>query len=322
MSKYFITGGYGFLGQYIVQAIHDHDSQAELRVLVRSQRKTLLPLAQLARATWVTGDLTRPESFQSQLEGVETVIHSAALVSFSPADRERVFAANVLGTRHLADAALQAGCRNFIFISSISALDVRPPAVMDETFEPDLAQKAASDIYGYTKRLSEIELGELKEKMRVIILNPSVILGPGSERVEIALKLVRRLPFVPMVDYVNAFVDVRDVAQAVTLALSEGRSGERYIVSAYNARMIEFMRLVVGSLGKKTSVLPLPGWGLSAMDATVALLDRLHWNPGVRRPAQVNVDKACSSEKIRQEMGWMPVYSLEESLRTTVEAAE
>ena len=32
MTTYFITGGFGFLGQYIVQAIHDYDPQGELRV--------------------------------------------------------------------------------------------------------------------------------------------------------------------------------------------------------------------------------------------------------------------------------------------------
>jgi nucleoside-diphosphate-sugar epimerase len=314
MSKIFITGGYGFLGQYVVQALHEHDPQAELRVLIRSQRKTFLDLEKLDRVKWMRGELTQPESFISQLEGVDTVIHNAAMVSFSPAQRQKVFDANVVGTRSLARAALQAGVKNFIFISSISAVEFRPPQLTDETFIPDLEYKKKYDIYGYTKRLSEIELHELKDDMRVVMLNPSVILGPGSERVDAAINAIRKFPILPMLDYVNAFVDVRDVANAVILSLTKGRSGERYIVSAHNASMLEFTRGVVKCLGKKTRVFPSAPLGLKLADGVVALLDSLQLNPGIRRPAQMNVDKPCAHEKISSEMGWEPRFTLEQSI--------
>ena len=223
MTTYFITGGFGFLGQYIVQAIHDYDPQGELRVLIRTQRKTFFDLEKLDRVKWVRGELTQPESFAEHLKGVDVVIHNAAMVSFVKADAQKVFDANVIGTRNLAQAAREAGCKNFIFISSISAVEFRPPQITDETFLPDLEHKKKYDIYGYTKRLSEIELYEMKNDMRVIMLNPSVILGPGSERVEATMNIIRKMPVLPMMDYVNAFVDVRDVARAVTLALTKGR---------------------------------------------------------------------------------------------------
>ncbi len=318
MTTYFITGGYGFLGQYIVQAIHDYDPQAELRVLIRAQRKTFLNLEKLERVEWIHGELTQPESFIEHLQGVDTVIHSAAMVSFKKADAQKIFNANVLGTRYLALAAREAGCKNFIFISSISAVEFRPPQMADESMLPDLEMKRLSDIYGYTKLMSELELKSMSNDMRVIILNPSVILGRGSERVNAVINLIRKLPILPMMDYVNAFVDVRDVAHAVTLALTKGRSGERYIVSAHNASMIEFTRSIVKHLGKKTRVFPLSKFGLNLADGFVALLDALHLNPGVRRPAQMNVDKSCSHEKIKSEMGWEPKFTLDESVADSV----
>jgi nucleoside-diphosphate-sugar epimerase len=318
MTAYFITGGFGFLGQYIVQAIHEHDLQGELRVLTRTQRKTFLDLQKLERVKWVRGELTQPESFAEHLAGVDTVIHNAAMVSFVKAEAQKVFDANVVGTRNLAQAAHSAGCKNFIFISSISAVEFRPPQVTDETFFPNLEYKKKHDIYGYTKRLSEIELGEMKNDMRVIMLNPSVILGPGSERVKTAITAIKKFPFLPMMDYVNAFVDVRDVARAATLSLTKGRSGERYLVSSHNASMIEFTRTVVKALGKKTRVFPLSPAGLKLADGLVALLDVLNLNPGVRRPSQMNIDKPCSHEKIKVEMGWEPGFTLEESIRDSL----
>jgi dihydroflavonol-4-reductase len=318
MTTYFITGGFGFLGQYIVQAIHNHDPQGELRVLTRTQRKTFLDLQKLERVKWVRGELTQPESFAEHLKGVDTVIHNAAMVSFSKADAQKVFDANVIGTRNLAQAARQAGCKNFIFISSISAVEFCPPQITDETFVPDLEYKKNHDIYGYTKRLSEIELTEMKDNLRVFILNPSVILGPGSERVEAAVNAIKKFPVLPMMDYVNAFVDVRDVARAVTLTLTKGRNGERYIVSSHNASMIQFTRTVVKALGRKTRVFPLSPAGLKFVDGLVALLDVLNLNPGLRRPSQMNIDKPCSYEKIKAEMGWEPAFTLEESIRDSV----
>jgi nucleoside-diphosphate-sugar epimerase len=318
MTTYFITGGFGFLGQYIVQAIHDHDAQGELRVLTRTPRKTFLDLQKLERVQWVRGELTQPESFEEHLEGVDVVIHNAAMVSFVKADAQKVFDANVIGTRNLALAARKAGCKNFIFISSISAVEFRPPLVTDETFLPDMEFKKKYDIYGYTKRLSEIELTEMKDDMRVIMLNPSVILGPGSERVQSAIEAIRKFPILPMMDYINAFVDVRDVARAVTMALTRGRSGERYIVSSHNASMLQFTRTVVKYLGKTTRVFPLSQTGLKLADGLVSLLDVLKLNPGLRRPSQMNIDKPCSHEKIKNEMGWEPGFTLDESIRDSV----
>ena len=318
MSTYFITGGYGFLGQYIVQAVHDYDAAGELRVLIRSQRKTRLNLEKLDRITWTRGELTKPETFAEQLKGVDTVIHSAAMVSFKPADRQKVFDANVVGTRSIAAAARVAGCKNFVFVSSFSAVEFRPPLVTDESFVPDLAYKERHDIYGYTKRLSELELIEMAGDMRVVILNPTVILGPGSERVDAAMNAVRKTPVVPMMDYINAFVDVRDVARAITLAITKGRSGERYLVSAHNARMVEFTRAIVKYMGQRKTVFALSTAGVQIADGLVALLDMAGLNPGVRRPGLINIDKPCSSEKIKTEMGWSPAYSLDQSIKDSV----
>jgi dihydroflavonol-4-reductase len=318
MTTYFITGGFGFLGQYIVQAIHDHDPQGELRVLIRTQRKTLLDLQSLDRVKWVRGELTKPESFVDHLKGVDVVIHNAAMVSFVKADAQKVFDANVIGTHSLAQAACEAGCKNFIFISSISAVGFRSQQIINETFLPDLEHKKKYDIYGYTKRLSELELYEMKNDMRIIMLNPSVILGPGSERVETTMNIIRKMPVLPMMDYINAFVDVRDVARAVTLALIKGDSGERYIVSSHNVRMAEFTRAMVKQLGKTTRVIVLSPFGSRIADGLVSLLDTLHLNPGIRRPSQMNIDKPCSHEKITREMGWEPMYALEQSIADSV----
>ncbi|MBI5296907.1 MAG: NAD-dependent epimerase/dehydratase family protein [Chloroflexi bacterium] len=318
MTTYFITGGLGFLGQYIVKAIHDYDPTAELRVMVRTQRKTFLGIESLPGVRWVHGDLLQPESYAEHLRGVDAVIHNAAMVSFRKSDADAIIRANVEGTHNLIQAARAAGCPNFIFISSISALGFQPGRIIDEDMLPDLETKRRTDAYGYSKLVSENELRGMSRNLRVVMLNPSVILGPGSERVEMVRRAARWLFVLPMLDYINTFVDVRDVARAVTLALTQGRSGERYIVTAWNVGMVEFTRTALKVLGKRALILPLGGAGIRFLDGLLTLLDKLHLNPGIRRLSEVNVDKPCSSDKLRREMGWEPAFTLEQSLSDTL----
>ena len=165
--------------------------------------------------------MSQPETYAHELEGVDAIVHVAALVSFRKSDAEKIMKANVIGTRILAQAAMDAGCKNFIFISSISAIGFNPDGITDESMLPDMEYKRENDMYGYSKRTSEMELKELTDRMRVIMLNPSVVLGPGSERIEAVFRMARFLPVLPMLSYVNSFVDVRDVAQAVILSLDK-----------------------------------------------------------------------------------------------------
>jgi len=318
MTTYFITGGFGFLGQYIVKAVHEHDPEAELRVLGRTRRSTLLGVENLENVRWIQGDLSKPETFKTELQDMETVIHNAALVSFRRSDAEAIYQANVVGTRNLAQAALDAGCENLIFISSISAIGFNPDGITDESMLPDLEYKREHDMYGYSKRTSEIELLELTDKMRIIMFNPSVVLGPGSERIEAIFRMTRYLPVLPMLSYINSFVDVRDVARAVVLALTEGRNGERYIVTAHNKEMLEFTKIALDASGKNPLLFPVTGFGVRALDAILWIMDLLKLNPGIRRPSEMVVDKALSWEKIRREMGWEPQFSLEQSIADSV----
>jgi len=318
MTTYFITGGLGFLGQYIVKAIHDHDPDAELRVLVRTQRTTFLGIEALDRIQWVHGDLLQPETYAESLRGVDVVVHPAAMVSFSKSEAEAVIRSNVNGTRNLAQAALEAGSRSFIFISSISAVDFRPPQMADETMMPDLEKKQLNDTYGYTKLVSEMELKGHAEKMRVIILNPSVILGPGSSEVDKVAKILRFLPVILIIKYINSFVDVRDVAHAVVLALTKGSSGERYIVTTTNIGMIEFVQTVMNVMKKSAWIIQLSKGGIKIIDSLLSGLDKLNLNPGIRSLADMNIDKPCSTEKIQRELGWEPTYSLEQSIRDSI----
>jgi nucleoside-diphosphate-sugar epimerase len=107
------------------------------------------------------------------------------------------------------------------------------------------------------------------------------------------------------------------VAHAVVLALTKGRSGERYIVNATNIGMVEFINTVLRVMEKKVLIVPLSNRGIKVMDGFLQVLDKVGLNPGVRSLVQMNIDKACSTEKIREEMNWEPSFTLEQSVRAS-----
>jgi dihydroflavonol-4-reductase len=317
---FFITGAYGYLGQYIVQAIAEAYPRSQLRALVRTPRPLHVPKSAFEGVKIVRGELTEPQSYFEALTGAQVVIHNAALVSFRKSDRQALIEANLTGTQRLAQAAVQAGVRDFIYVSSISAIGSRPGQLSDESMYPE-QRKLDEDGYAYSKLMGEYEVLKHHPGLRVVIVNPSVIIGPGSQRIDGLTRLLRFSPLIPSLRTLNSFADVRDVAQAVVLALKAGRSGERYIVSSDNVDMVTFTQAALRAANQRALVVPVTGGWLRIGDALVALLDALKINPGLKKISDLNIDKAYSNQKIRQELGWQPAYSLEQSLHDTLQSS-
>ncbi len=306
------------MGQYIVKAIGNNAPQAEVRVLDLEPRRTFLNIESIPGVRIISADLRQPHSFAQAMAGVDTVIHSAGVISFKRGDKEVCRQSNNVALENLLDAAIAHGCGTLVNISSISAVCLHPHQLADETMFPDLETQQYTDPYGYSKRCGELLLQAHKNDIRAITLNPSVILGPGSDRISKVVQVLRWLPFCPMITTVNSFVDVRDVATAVVLALDYGRSGERYIVTTENIEMLTFAKMALALMGKKAPIFPVPKSYLSLFDFLVWSLDALHINPGFKNSTGFNVNKAYSNQKISQEMGWKPNYLLAESLRDTI----
>ncbi len=121
-----------------------------------------------------------------------------------------------------------------------------------------------------------------------------------------------------MLSYINSFVDVRDVARSVVLSLSQGRSGERYIVTADNIDMLDLMKTVANVIGKKMRIVQISNFWMSVFDAIIHFMQKLNLKTGIRPLSEMAVDKAFSFEKIKNEMGWEPAYSLEKSIEDSI----
>lgn len=117
----------------------------------------------------IVGSLDDAGAVAKAMTGVTDVLHLGAFMSWAPGDRERMFAANVDGTRLLLDAASQAGVRRFVFASSGEVYPENNPQLLPVTEEHPLLPTSP---YGLTKLLGEelVRFHQRAGRMETVIL--------------------------------------------------------------------------------------------------------------------------------------------------------
>jgi dihydroflavonol-4-reductase len=232
MPKTLVTGGTGFIGSHLVRALAERGD--DLRLLVRKgSRLDHLDAIDFERRT---GDVTDRAAVRRALKGVDRAFHVAGTTSMRPADRDRVFAVNVGGTRNVCEEALRAEVERLVVTSSVGAIGPASPggtADEDQTFTAGGLGVA----YINSKHEAEVEAWRVAAHgLPVVAVNPSFVLGPddpyGTSNRLVSRFLLRRVPI--YVDGGLNVVDVRDVAAGHVLADEKGKPGERYILGGRN----------------------------------------------------------------------------------------
>jgi len=218
-----ITGGTGFLGAHLVRQLVDA-GQKDIRVMATSIPGWLTGLG----VDTFEGSITNPDDVVRAVEGVTEIYHLAGKVSRDKDDSREMYKLHVEGTRLLCDAAKTAGVKTMVLASSSGTIAVaeKGDVIVDETYNPPLDIIARWPYYA-SKAYQEMAALERfsGEGLRLVIMNPSLLLGPGDDRLS-STKVVldfmaRKISAVPN-GGLN-FVDVRDTAQAFRVAMQKGR---------------------------------------------------------------------------------------------------
>lgn len=212
---------------------------------------SMIPQATKEQIEWCSGSLFDSYALGNALEGVDQVIHTAAVVSFAPARRKEMFRTNVEGTAALVNEALVSGVKQFVHISSIAALG-RPngKSSIDET---DLWVESENNTnYAKSKYLAELEVYRgFEEGLNGFVLNPSVILSPG----DIEKSSTKLFGYVLKGGkyYTEGdlnYVDVRDVCSILTQLMKKQVNGERFVLNGGKAGYKYFFDRVAKEFGK------------------------------------------------------------------------
>lgn len=251
MSTILITGGTGFLGAYIIKELVQQGYQ--VRALKRSRDlPSFISPEIFAKVEWVDGDILDVVSLDDAMEGIDTVIHAAAVVSFDPKKERTLYKVNIEGTANVVNAAIERNVRRFVYISSVAALG-RTAKESKVTEEKQWTKSKSNTHYAISKYFAELEVWRaMGEGMEVMVLNPSTILGYGdwnSSSSEIFKTVYNEFPW--YTQGVNGFVDVEDVAKVAVALMKSPLSNERFIVSGDNWPFRQVQDSIADNFGKK-----------------------------------------------------------------------
>ena len=200
---------------------------------------------------WVDGDLLDIYSLYDAMEGIKTIYHCAAIVSFDAVDKNNIIKTNIIGTTNIVNAALDKNIEKLCYVSSIAAIgkSENEGIITENNF---WKYSKSHSVYAMSKYDAEREVWRgIAEGLDAVIINPSIILGPsnwntGSSRlfksVWDGLKFYTK--------GINGYVDVRDVAKVMVLLMYSNIKNERFIVSAENIEYQKLFSLIADGLNK------------------------------------------------------------------------
>lgn len=329
-----ITGGSGFLGRALVRELQRKGSVLP----TRSVRVLDLRPCELPGVEPLVGDVRSLDDLLAACEGIDVVLHAAALVDWGAAPDELLWAVNVNGTENVIEACRSAGVRALVYTSSEDVVYAGAPIVDgDETLPyPDRFPNG----YCRTKAQAEalvLEADRGEGVLRTAAIRPCGMWGEGDPyHVGTLLDMARKGPMLRMGDGRARFqnVYVGNVAHAHLLAArallrgDEAPRGQAYFVTdAPACNFFEFFEPVVRAVGYRVvpQAFSLPrglmrGLGALAESGAFALRPFRRVAPAVTR---FSVDYVCQdvtyrSDKAARELGYAPVHTQEEAMARTV----
>jgi len=323
--KVLVTGGTGFIGRYLVEAL----VAAGARVMVLARPHGKLSNDTRRRSDHVQhryGDLTEPGSLAGVCDGVDTVFHLAGYAhaedGSSSLDESPHWRITVEGTQALLDHACTAGVKRLVFVSTVKAMGEGGDARLDETSPTD-----PEDHYGMAKREAErlvLAAGRRCGVHTAVLRLPMVYGRYNAGNLPRMIAAIERGRFPPLPDVHNrrSMVHVDDVVQALLLAAErENANGQTYIVTddeVYSARRI--YESICAALGRRPPVWRVPAWLLRATGRVGNILRALHLPAPLTTEALRKLLGSAwySCEKAKRQLGFRPRRKLEDALAEMV----
>jgi len=308
--KIFITGALGFVGRALSAAYRELGTQT-CGLDVRAD----------ASANVVAGDVSRPEEWQDILAGCDLVIHTAAIVTNNVA-REEAWRVNVLGTRRVLDAAIKAGVRRFVHVSSLAAMRFNTEDQADEsapvmpTGNPYVDTKIASE----QVILAAHSAGEIN----CTIIRPADIYGPNSRPwTLIPVQMIKKGLFLLPAHGQGIFraIYIDDLVNGIMLAAEKDAGiGQIFILGGEIATTCEnFFGHYYRMLGKRGPRVTSTSAAIAIAETGRMIFKLLGKPTELGRGAMEMLSKknTVSNQKAHDLLGWHLQVNLEEGMRRT-----
>jgi UDP-glucose 4-epimerase len=264
MATYLVTGGAGFIGSHIVEALAagGHDVKV-FDNLATGHRENLDHLK--GQHTLIEGDVRDTAALEAAMRGVEFVFHEAAMVSvpLSVEQPRECHEVNATGTLNVLLAAKQAGVRRVVMASTAAAYGNNPELPKRETMRPE-----PESPYGLTKVTGEYYLRAfaLLYGMQTVALRYFNVYGPRQDPKSMYSGVISKFTDVLAAGgtptlfgdgkQTRDFVYVKDVVQANLKAMQAAPVEPGQVVNVGTGKAVSLLDLlaVLGDLyGRKVT---------------------------------------------------------------------
>ncbi len=317
MQNILVTGGSGFLGSNLSALLVAEGYNVRI---LRREHSDLRAIKDVD-VEHAIGDVRDKEAVRRAMRGMDTVFHTAALVSYWKRKRPELIDVNVGGTQNLVDVCLQEGVDRLVHTSSIAAVGF---AGDDRPADESHAFNWQSFDVGYrtTKYQAEqVVLEGVRRGLKAVVVNPSVMIGPRDVHFlggQIVRDVYKKRIFYDVRGGIS-IADVADVAKGHLAAARRGRIGERYILAGTNMTHRQLLTIVAEEVQGMAPLfrLPMPVVRLIA-GLSEAFGNALGREPWIPRELVAGIDRTCwySSEKAIVELGYT-ITPLREAVRRT-----
>ncbi len=331
MSRYLVTGATGFLGAHLVRVLVEagHEVVAFAR---KSPADGVLASNGVAfrsapsLVTFRKGDILDAASVKDAAAGCDGVFHCAGKVSRDPADAELLQKVHVQGTKTVLSACKEAGVKRAVVASTSGTVAIGddPDHIASESDETPIGIINHFPYYRSKLFAERAALEMNSADFEVISVNPTILLGPGdrdgSSTGDVRQFLEKKIPAIPGGGL--SYVDVRDAAEAMWLAMQKGVAGERYLVGACNVTMAEFFARLERVSGVRGPVFPMPRMPNVAR-AGATILERAMGKIGLQLPVDpVSLEMSqyfwyLDANKAETLLGWSsrdPMTTLQDTV--------
>jgi dihydroflavonol-4-reductase len=320
----FVTGATGFIGGHVARKLRERGD--EVVALVRSPDKAG-QLRELG-CELVEGDLSDEGAIRRGVEGCDSVFHVAAVykIGVPKSEHEAIEEINVRGAERVFDAAIEAGAKRIVYVSTVGVFGNTRGQVVDESYNRDESEGFLS-VYDETKYRSHQAARERIDKgAPIVIVQPGGVYGPGDHsEVGNMIDQTRtgklKMKFFPELGL--NFVHVDDVAAGILLAYDNGRIGESYVLGGQMGTMGELVDKVAELSDRKPPRMSVPT-GLVKASAPLGPIvgPAMGFPPNFKELIRSSdgVTWFATDDKARRELGYAP-RDLDTGLRQTLEAA-
>lgn len=261
--KCFVTGATGHIGNVLVKQLYQKGYQVTSLVLPKDNHEMIDAYSDI-----VVGNILDQQQMLDLIKDYDVVFHLAGMVEIGTGKKKLLMKVNVEGARNVLTACQKNHIRRLVYTSSVHAIpELTKPQWMSEVdqFDPKLVK----GLYAKSKAIAtDLILHQSDPNLEVVVVHPSGVIGPYDYQCSNMSQLFIDFLMGRLKAFIKGgynFVDVRDVANGLILAMEKGKNKGRYILSGEEITVQQLLEHIAKYTETKPIKTKLAYWFILSM---------------------------------------------------------